>query len=209
MSDYILYFDGSCTPNPGGIATYSYVLEKDEGKIGADIIIKFDNFLGEGEDMTCNLAEYKGLIEGLRFIGDNFEKMKPSKIIVRGDSQLVVNQSGGKWKVNADNLKDSSCVVANIITILNDWKCQVVFEWVPREQNKLADKLTQKALKDYRNKIKSESKPATLGVFDVVLGCDDCPKKCREYLKPGDKIFMFCSAQGEYGRGDWRVCVEK
>ena len=261
MPDYFLYFDGSCTPNPGGIATYSYVLEKDEGKIGTDVVFSDAKILGEGEGMTCNLAEYKGLHEGLRYISNNFEKLKPTKITVRGDSQLVINQSSGKWKVNADNLKTPSADTFSIVHILSE-KCQVVFEWIPREQNKLADKLTQKAYEnsDFVNSIKLDNKDLkpiwiwdwdaetvvlsqsenppydmtigemkendvqwffakkdtimslikSLGKSDaVVLGCNDCPNRCREYIKPGDRIFMFCSAQGEYGKGDWRICEEK
>lgn len=59
----IIYFDGLCEPrNPGGIATYGYVVYKDE-----KVIKKGCRAIGEGQGMTNNVAEYSGLKRALEW----------------------------------------------------------------------------------------------------------------------------------------------
>ena len=61
-----IFFDGACEPvNPGGTASYGWVIKKD-GKT----ILSGSGIVGSGEGMTNNVGEYHGLIEGIKaFLG--------------------------------------------------------------------------------------------------------------------------------------------
>lgn len=132
----VINFDGACElnpangkRNPGGIATYGWLIKKD------DLLLAYG--LGEaarGENATNNLAEYTALICALEAAHDL--RVEPDEI--RGDSQLVVNQVNGEWRVNKPHLADL-CQRAQ--QLIRDY----VLVWVPREQNQEADDLSKKA----------------------------------------------------------------
>ena len=92
------YFDGLCEPrNPGGIATYGYVIYKD-GKP----IKKGCKAIGHGKGMTNNVAEYSGMLRVVEWLNENgFDE----KIIIKGDSQLAINQITGRWNVKSATSK--------------------------------------------------------------------------------------------------------
>jgi len=124
-----LYFDGSCRPyNPGGYCCYGYVLYV-KGKTYSGY-----GYIGRG---TNNQAEYAGVIEGLK----KSVKLGVKSLIVRGDSQLVINHLRGNGKVKAPNLFP---FFSEAVSLSKEFD-EVVFEWVPREKNKKADKLSRMA----------------------------------------------------------------
>jgi ribonuclease HI len=95
-------------------------------------------------DASNNVAEYMGVIKALERLllllpqlnGDN------SKIIVRGDSKLVVYQIKGKYKVKASRIVPLHQTVISLIS-----KFKVInIEWIPREQNRDADRLSNKSI---------------------------------------------------------------
>jgi len=124
-----LYFDGCSKGNPG--------------QSGCGAIIKLNNepIWSSSEYLsitTNNVAEYKGLILGLK----QCSKLKYLKIIVKGDSSLVIYQMTGKYKVKAPHL----------IPLYNEAKelikdMDVTFLYIPREENKEADYLANMGLK--------------------------------------------------------------
>ena len=63
------------------------------------------------------------------------------KIIIRGDSQLVINQINGKYKVKAVK------IIALYQKVLSKFK-DIKIEWIPRDKNKEADKLSNKAYQE-------------------------------------------------------------
>jgi ribonuclease HI len=65
-------------------------------------------------------------------------------ITVRGDSQLVVNQIKGKWKVRAPRIVP---LHQKVIPLISKFKV-IDIEWVPREQNKEADRLCNKTYQE-------------------------------------------------------------
>ena len=94
-----IFFDGSCMPkNPGGVATYGYVLIKD-GKIEKE----GRGTIGVGDGMTNNVAEYSGLLEALKFATTKYPDEKD--IAIHGDSQLVIRQMKGEYKVKSETAK--------------------------------------------------------------------------------------------------------
>ena len=127
--EYILQFDGACRGNPGPMAI-GVVLTKDGGKIK-----EISKRLGRG---TNNIAEWTALIEGLKLARDKGCK----ELEVRGDSQLIIKQITGKYKVKSSNL----------IPLFNEAKklCnnfeKLKFKWVKREDNSDTDTLCNMAL---------------------------------------------------------------
>src|SRR5438477_12734582 len=96
-SEYLLtmvvYVDGLCEPvNPGGTATYGYVIRNDAGR---DLARK-SGVVGKGPEMSNNVAEYAALCEALHFLIR--EKLTQLPMEIRSDSRLLVNQMKGEWK---------------------------------------------------------------------------------------------------------------
>lgn len=93
MSAFVLHFDGACWPNPGGTATFGWILLS---PFGAEVA-SGNGVAATGSDATNNVAEYSALLAGLRSVVD----MDPeAPLVIRGDSKLVINQIEGRWKCN-------------------------------------------------------------------------------------------------------------
>lgn len=125
-----VYFDGLCQPyNPGGIACYAFIIKDDKNTIHSEYGLAAHN-------STNNVAEYTGIIRALEWlITNNYEN---EKIIVRGDSQLVVSQIQRKFKVKAPRIIPLYHKVMSLISKFNN----IQIELIPREQNKEADILS-------------------------------------------------------------------
>lgn len=131
------WIDGLCEPvipEHARIACVGYVIKKN-GKT----IDKGCELIGKGKEMTNNVAEYTALIHALKKIRNL--KLGDEKIVIRSDSKLVVNQMREKWKVKAEHLKP----LFYKARILADGM-DIVFQWIPREENQEADDLSRRAL---------------------------------------------------------------
>ena len=128
-----IYFDGLCRPkNPGGVATYGYLIYRDGKKVNSGYGV-----VGSGLGMTNNVAEYSALkhaAEWVNWYGGDEE------IEIKGDSQLVIHQMNGTWQVRSTTSKK---FVPEIRRLLEGRKIQ--FIWIPREQNVEADELSNLA----------------------------------------------------------------
>lgn len=132
-----IYFDGLCQPvNPGGVATYGFVVYHDN-----EVIKKGYGVVGKGKGMTNNVAEYTGLKKALMWVNS---QGITDKITIKGDSRLVINQVKGKWKVKS---RTSKKFVPQIKELLKDKEIKLV--WIPREENLEADKLCNIAYQEY------------------------------------------------------------
>lgn len=130
---YVLHFDGACLPqNPGGVAAYGYVVLED-GRL-----VQEGHGLAAppGPGATNNVAEFTGLVEGLRWLRAHAKPGAP--IRVRGDSKLVVNTVTGHWNVHVAHLKP---LHAEAVRLAKELGAKV--EWVPRAQNAEADRLSE------------------------------------------------------------------
>ncbi len=151
---YVVYFDGLCEPcNPGGIAAYGYVIYQDQDALR--VKIKSDaQIIGEGEEMTNNVAEYSGLMGAACWLSEHVVKITTTRnrerITIRGDSQIVINQMKGIWEVKS---RTSQHFVPLIRKLLDGY--DVTFEWIPREENKEADMFCSMAYKRYLFKARS------------------------------------------------------
>lgn len=133
-----VYFDGLCYPrNPGGAAAYGYLIYRD-----GRLIQKGCRVVGEGEGMTNNVAEYEGLMAAARSLRDI---QRGEKIVIKGDSRLVIKQMRGEWQVRSET---SRRYVPRIRRLLQG--LDVSFVWVPREENEEADRLSRMAYERYK-----------------------------------------------------------
>ena len=125
-----LYTDGGARGNPGP-AAYGFVLERPDGTVVAS----------HGEKIgiaTNNVAEYSALIAGLQ----KAIELGLSVVEVVSDSQLMVKQMKGEYKVKNEALYDLWEEAGRLARKLPS----VSYTWVRREHNELADKLLNEAL---------------------------------------------------------------
>lgn len=129
MKKLIINTDGGARNNPGP-AGIGVVFSNEEG----EVVLKFGEYLG---DATNNIAEYTALVRAL----EKAREFEAEEIICRLDSELVVKQLNGQYKVKDPNLK----ILYNQIKDLTFMK-PVSFVHVYRAQNKLADQLVNQAI---------------------------------------------------------------
>jgi ribonuclease HI len=138
-----VYFDGLCQPyNPGGIACYAFLILAKKGQEQqqySEYGLAAEPF---ADNASNNVAEYTGIIKALDWLLEY--NYNDQKIIIRGDSQLVINQIKGKYKVRAVKIIPLYQKVKSIISKFKDIK----IEWIPRDKNKEADKLSNKAYQE-------------------------------------------------------------
>lgn len=126
MADvYSLHTDGGARGNPGP-AGIGVVLQGPDGRVEEEV----SRGIGWA---TNNVAEYEGLLEGLR----SARRHGVKKLKVYMDSVLVVQQMAGAFKVKHPGLKPLHTAARELVKQFDE----VVFEAVPREQNKRADEL--------------------------------------------------------------------
>ncbi|HEC65931.1 MAG TPA: ribonuclease HI family protein [bacterium] len=121
-----IYSDGGARGNPGPAAGSAFVFDTKTNDL-----VKFDaKFLGKA---TNNQAEYEALIVGLEIA----QKLGGKNIECFLDSELVVKQLNGKYKVKDEKMKKLKAIVDETI---QDFE-SVTFHHVPREENVFADSL--------------------------------------------------------------------
>ena len=122
----LAYIDGGARGNPGP-AGYGVQIQRPDGSIVAEL----HGGLGVA---TNNVAEYNGLLAALKWAVDHDER----QVLVRADSELLVKQMRGEYKVKNPGLQPLN-VRARLLVMELD---RVVFEHVRREFNKEADRLS-------------------------------------------------------------------
>ena len=137
-----VYFDGLCEPkNPGGVATYGLIIQKN------DEVIFEDCGLAEAEpwsdDASNNVAEYSGVIRALEWLDKN--KAYDSHIVLRGDSKLILSQLKGEYKVKSLRLVELHHKAKKLLSKFSN----LHIEWVERALNQEADRLSRIAYKKY------------------------------------------------------------
>lgn len=120
------YFDGGARGNPGPAGYGVYIVDA----LG-NVLSEQHGSLGTA---TNNIAEYHGLIAALQWAVEHDVR----QITVKGDSQLIVEQMRGNYKVKNEGLKPLYLQARMLVMQIGD----VRFEHVRREQNKDADRLS-------------------------------------------------------------------
>jgi len=129
-----LYVDGASSGNPGP-AGASAIVKDAEG----DTLLEKARAFGPA---TNNVAEYQALLLGLELAA----QLKPNILTIRSDSELLVRQVAGQYKVRAPHLKPLLREVQRLLVPFET----VEIEHIPRGQNAEADKLAHKALEKAR-----------------------------------------------------------
>ncbi|WP_028810027.1 bifunctional RNase H/acid phosphatase [Streptomyces sp. 351MFTsu5.1] len=151
MREFIVEADGGSRGNPGPAGYGSVVLDAATG----ETLVETYEYLGV---VTNNVAEYRGLLAGLRAAHD----LDPSaRVHVRMDSKLVVEQMSGRWKIKHPDMKPLALEAGRVFP-----PGQVTYEWIPREQNKRADRLANEAM-DSEGSASSVRKPTSGEAADV------------------------------------------
>lgn len=130
---FIIYADGGARGNPGPAAIGAVVL--DPSTEPPTVVATVSESIGVA---TNNVAEYRALIAGLEHAAEHGAR----EVDVRADSQLVIRQLGGQYRVKNAGLKP---LYARARRLLDGFD-SVSLTHVPREQNTEADALVNAAL---------------------------------------------------------------
>ena len=140
----LLYFDGACEPNPGGVATFGFIIRDLPGR--AEPVLGSGVIAPTSVPVTNNVAEWVALGKALAFVDANYRSvLKPAgehQLLISGDSKLVIEQLNGRWACNADNLKP---LLARCRELLKSIDCEWSATWIGRDFNTATDHLTQSA----------------------------------------------------------------
>ena len=123
--------DGGSRGNPGPAGYGAVVRDAATGEVLAEVAA------GIGRT-TNNVAEYQGLIAGLRAAAE----LEPSAVEVRMDSKLVVEQMSGRWQVKHPDMRALAKQAFAVVRQLP----AVTFRHIPRERNTHADRLANEAM---------------------------------------------------------------
>ena len=122
--------DGGSRGNPGPAAYGAVLFDADS----REVIAERSETIGVA---TNNVAEYRGLIAGLELYQEHAPE---ADLEVRMDSRLVVEQMSGRWKIKHPDMKPLA-MQANRLAPPG-----TTYTWIPREQNKHADRILNEAL---------------------------------------------------------------
>lgn len=180
--------DGGSRGNPGPAGYGSVVLDTD-----GQVLLERQGSLGV---TTNNVAEYTGLIEGLKAAIE----LGATEVGVRMDSKLVVEQMSGRWQIKNAGLRPLAAEAAQLVARIG----HVTFEWIPRERNKAADALANRAMDE------AAGKPVADRVEPSVVTPAPAPKSwAPPSLDDATRLILVrhgestLTRQGRYsGRGD-------
>lgn len=131
MSHLKIYIDGASKGNPGESGVGIVIYQNDR------IIKKISSYIGYG---TNNTAEYTALIHAL----EEAASLKAKSLEINTDSQLLARQLNKVYKVKHENIKNFYNQACSLLTGFE----KTVINHIPRELNKLADKLATEAVKN-------------------------------------------------------------
>lgn len=133
---FLIYTDGGSRGNPGPSAL-GVVFTDERGKV----LKEYSHYLGE---TTNNQAEYEAVIFALQ----KAKQLKGKEIELRIDSELIGKQLLGEYKIKDPDLQPLFIKAWNLRLDYD----KVDIKIIPREQNKMADKLVNREL-DSKNKL--------------------------------------------------------
>ncbi|GAA2689987.1 bifunctional RNase H/acid phosphatase [Actinoplanes palleronii] len=133
--------DGGSRGNPGP-SGYGAVVKD---AVTGEVLLERYAALGTA---TNNVAEYSGLIAGLRAAAE----LNATRVDVRMDSKLVIEQMAGRWQIKNSGLRPLAAEAAGLVAKFDE----VTYGWIPRERNKDADALANRAMDEAAGKTTPE-----------------------------------------------------
>ena len=132
---FSIFCDGGARRNPGPAAVGFVVFQNNR------IVHKFSKRIGE---TTNNVAEYRAVIAALEWLATQSTINQPlSAINFYLDSQLIVNQLKGNFKIKNSHLQK---LIVRVKNLERKIERKIEYSYVPRCQNKIADALVNQAL---------------------------------------------------------------
>ncbi len=128
----IVEADGGSRGNPGVAGYGALVRDADSGALLAERAEP----LGR---QSNNVAEYRGLIAGLQAAAAIDES---ADVAVRMDSKLVIEQMSGRWKIKHPSMRELALQAKDLVASRRQAGGTVSWKWIPRAQNKHADRLS-------------------------------------------------------------------
>ena len=140
---YLIHTDGGSRGNPGP-AALGVVIEGDD--IGRK---EYSEYLGE---TTNNVAEYTAVVFALKKLKQlvGSEAVRESTVTVHADSELLVKQLNGEYKVKEGGIQKLFLEVWNLRLDFG----RVTFTHIPREKNQRADRMVNQELDKQAHKLK-------------------------------------------------------
>ena len=132
----VIEADGGSRGNPGVAGYGALVRDAATGRV----LVELAEPLGK---QSNNVAEYSGLIAGLRAVLD-IEAGAQVQVLM--DSKLVVEQMSGRWKIKHEDMRRLALEARDLCAQISDAGGSVDFEWIPREKNKAADALSNEGM---------------------------------------------------------------
>ncbi len=123
-----IYCDGASKGNPGPAGAGSIAYLNDQ------VLYELSEYLGI---QTNNFAEYSALLLSLKKLLEIFSDPEEYQLEIYMDSELVVKQLNREYKIKSKNLIE---IYYEILNLLKKFK-QYTISYIPREKNKIADKL--------------------------------------------------------------------
>ena len=130
--EWLLMVDGAARGNPGHAGCGAVIFDEK----GASVK-ELSRYLGR---TTNNVAEYEGLLMGL----DELIRLGCKRVLVQSDSQLLVRQLNGEYRVKDEKLK---VLYQRVMTLLRQFDRYRILH-VYREMNKIADRLANRGIDD-------------------------------------------------------------
>lgn len=130
---FIIFFDGASKGNPGHSGVGAIVFK--EGRIFS-ILTKYIGIV------TNNIAEYTALKEILMKLEPLINNKNEVSLLIKCDSELLTRQLTGIYKIKNPELKRLAITVMKVLRRYRQWS----IEHIPREKNKIADKLATSAI---------------------------------------------------------------
>ncbi|MER7482198.1 bifunctional RNase H/acid phosphatase [Streptomyces sp. NPDC126510] len=185
MREFIVEADGGSRGNPGPAGYGAVVSDAATG----ETLRETAEYIGVA---TNNVAEYRGLLAGLRAA----HALDPEATVhVRMDSKLVIEQMSGRWKIKHPDMKPLAAQAARVFP-----PGRVTYEWMPREQNKHADRLANEAM-DAGARGERWSESGSTAELDAAAGSARSAETVAPPGPPGDAAAGAARVRGALAQG--------
>jgi ribonuclease HI len=159
------------------------------------VLLKEHGLVGEGSAMSNNVAEYEGVLQVLKYLAPR----PPGRVTIHGDSNLVINQLNGKWRVRKGLYVSIALEAKALLAHLHDLGWQLNLCWIPRAQNEECDALSKKTA-DKPDSIRRKPPKKQAPRDALMLG---------RTIKTTGITVLRAAPKGKDGtstKGDWWVC---
>jgi ribonuclease HI len=200
-NEYLAWFDGACEPtNPGGTATFGVIIKNNDGAG----LLKEHGLVGKGSTMSNNVAEYAGVLHVLKYLASR----PPGRVTIHGDSNLVINQLSGKWRIRKGLYPSIAVEAKELLAYLRGLGWQITCCWIPRAQNEECDALSKKTSDkpdSIHRKVPMRQDPRDALMIGRTIKSTRITVLRGEPSKGGDWWICRCSCGREFVAHGWNI----